>query len=347
MVAYQLRHQLWFHEQTEKLTNDQTDLMQSQTDLDDFYQLQKLQFTAVLAGRANFLNTTTEAQLQKLKKQFLENNGKDKNVYKLLYKNVCQLHLSGKVADYYELKAKVVAHFSFLSKDHQINLLVHLVNFVIQYRLSKTGLGERDIFELYQLGVQHQLFLQKGKMRDIEFTNICIAGFLLGETDWTERFIIEQGGYLPIEKQAIVLPFVQAYGAFFSGNYEKVIELLRQVLPDHQLTYYCRIKSLLIRAYFKCVLYNIGTYERSLPYELEAFKKLMERNKKNTAIRTKAYLNFIGIVKKMTSLLMITNNRKPTVKKIQKALNKTKPIIFKSWLVEQLNELKEVAPKQM
>lgn len=346
LLLYQLQHQLWFHEETEKLTNDQTALLQSQIDLDHFYQLQKLQFAAVLAGRANFLNTETEGLLQELKSQFLNNANFEYAEYKLLYQLICQLHLSGKVADYQTLKTKVKAVFPLLSKDHQINLLVHLVNFVIQYRLSKSELSERDIFELYQLGVEHQLFLEKGKMRDIEFTNICIAGFLLEETDWTRQFIEEQGAYLPIEKQDIVLPFVQAYGAFFSGEFEKVIELLRQVRPDHQLTYYCRIKSLLIRAYFECVLNDIGTYDRSLPYELEAFKKLMERNKKNTAIRTQAYLNFIAVTRKLIPLLKEVNDRGKFIKKIRKMLDKTKPIIFKAWLVEKFKALEEVAPQQ-
>jgi len=303
LILHQLQHLLWYHLETEKFTANQSSLLDSQIHLDTYFRLKKLGFATSLAVRSNYLNTQSAPLLAELKNQFIDKEKNNSIEYELLFTKIFQLHQAGDLESYLDLKHHVFLNFDQLSVNHQNNFLLHLINFVISFKQSNEVLPADELWQLYKLGVTKKLFIQNDRMRDIEFANICIAGFHSKKEAWTQEFIAEHQQYLLPTETEYLIPFVEAYGQFFNQKFEKVIELLSKVNPTNNLKYLCRIKSLLIRAFFECILLQKGNYMTVLQAQLDSFKKLMERNQKNAAIRTSAYLNFIILCKKLLPLL--------------------------------------------
>ena len=342
---YQLSHNLWYHPATEKLTNDHSLLSASQDYLDHAYLLEKLAYIAALSSRATFLNTHADTFLDDLKIKHLDNPAIANNEYKLLFLKVIQMHESKNLESYKNFKTHLFKVENKLTLDHRKNFLLHLINFGINFRLAGEGISTKEIFELYQIGVQEQFFIKNDHLRDIEFTNICIFGFRLGQDEWVNNFINHHQCYLLELERTYLLPFVEAYQKLFNKEFESVIDLLKDVQPKHHLKYHSRIQSLLIRAFFECMLHNIGDYKNVLNAYLTNLKMLMNRNKKNTALKTGAYLNFIKILKKLIPLLNSSFDE-IAHKQVTQLLNDTKPLIFKGWLVEKLAEIEIAASKK-
>lgn len=337
---FQLNHNLWFHPETQKLTEDDSLLILSQENLDNAYLLHKLEFIAALSGRAKFLNTQSAGLLVKLKQQFLKNNPLFKNEYKLLFLEIIQLHELGDLTSYQSFKKHLLRVYPKLEPEYRKNFLLHLINFAINFNLREKSIPLQDIFELYQIGVAEKVLINNGKIRDIEFANICITGFRLGQDKWTNEFIEQYQTYLIDSEKAVLLPFVSAYEKLFNKDFEGVIETLKFLKPKQQLNYYPRIQALLIRAFFECVHHKIANYDLILNTYLTNFKKLMERNKKRNALKIDAYLNFIKIVNNLISLLKQPDDEK-AFDNTKLLLSETSPLIFQSWLNEKLEEIKK------
>ena len=343
--AYQLAHQAWYHPETEKLTNDDSLLKLSQKYLDDAYLLEKLSYIAAISSRTTFLNSNIQSELAELRQQFANRPALANNEYKLLFEEVIIMHEKKDLASYQNFKRHLFSVAPNLKIEYRRNFLLHLINFGINFRLKAEGITIKEIFELYQLGVQERLFVKNGYIRDIEFTNICITGFRLGQDTWVTHFIEDHITCLKDREKEYLLPLVLAYQKLFNKDFEGLIDLLRGVQPKQSLKYLSRIQSLLIRAFFECRLHNIGDYEQVLTAYLTNLKKLMERNQKNTTLKIEAHLNFVKMVKQ---LMLLLNNpfNKNTYAETASLIANTNPLIFKDWLIEKLKDLEKTAFKQ-
>lgn len=333
LLLFQLHEGLHHHSESDRYTINLLNFDKARKNLTAFYENHNTQLTAEGKGSQNFLNKNDN--LDNIKS----------NQLKELFQAVIELHKHEKMEHYFALKGKIVNNWNQLKTKYKIDLLIHLINFSYTNVFIQKKFGQKEIFELYKLGIMDKLFIFNGKMRDSEFLNIGIIGFSLSKNSWTEQFIRDHKKYLPVEGREILLSFIYAYKANFHNNYKKVIELLSTLNPSNKIMYLPKIKTLLIRAYFNGLSQGEEHYRSPMNYEIESFKKMLLRNDKLPELRNRAYINFLDLTKKLIALHSKGENKLEQIDIFESLLNATQPLALKKWLQDKLIELKAAASK--
>lgn len=333
LLLYQLNDQFHHHLETDKFTIHQIELEKTWIYLEEFFREAVVEIDAENATAQNFLNR--KKQLDRL------NNNK----LKKLFLEIIDLHKSKDTGVYFRLKEKIFENWDFLKVNHKTNLLVHLLNFVITNGLIQKNFASEEALDLYKVGIKDRLFIVNNKMRDIEFINICMAGFKLESQEWTINFIETHQQYLKKEFQHFLIPLSYAYNALFKKDYEEVIHLLSNLNPINNLNYLRKIKKLLLRAYVEGIIAGEEHYINPLYYEMNAFKKMMTRNEKLSDIKIMSTINFINLTKKLLDLILKKPYSIQQIQNFETLILNTKPLILEHWLHEKLMILKCAASK--
>jgi len=331
LLLYQLYDSLHHHLDTGKYTNDQIYFDKIGENLVAFYEDGYAQLSAENTGQNNFLNKNKEELPSK------------RSQMKDLFQLAIALHENKQIAIYFQLKEKVLASWSKLKTKHKIDLFLHLLNFSFTNELIQKEFGFKESFQLYKIGIKHQLFIFNEKMRDVEFVNIGMLGFGFKEYEWTEAFINDHRQYISEELRHFLIPFLYAYKAISLKDYEKVIELLAPINPVNKILYLPKIKGLLIRAYYEGLISGEEHYRSPLNYEIESLNKMMIRTDKISEIKAKSYTNFLNLIKHIMKIREIKNYDLNQVLALEIELKKTSPLILQKWLIEKLEELKNTA----
>ncbi len=332
LLLYQLNNQYFHHIETDKFTIDHLELEKAQAYLEAFHEDASIQIKSEHSSAEGIL---------KAKKSF---NNAGRNQLRILYSDAIKLNTTKQVAFYFQYKERILSNWDQLKPKHKINLLVYLINFSFSNELIQKEVGFSEALSLYKLAIQEKLFVINGKMRDVEFFSICAIGFKLESREWTIEFIKTHKKYLPIEIGEFLVPLVYAYDAIFQKDYEKVILHLSRLKPVNNLHYLRKIKSLLIRAYFEGVINGKKEYQQPLKYEMNSFKKLMNRNDKLSNLKIQANLNFIALTEKLLTLIINQSHDLAKIQKVESQLAITNPLVLRNWLEEKIIELKNVAP---
>ena len=331
LLLYQLNDQYHHHIETDKFTINQIELEKTWVYLEAFHEDAIVQIKAENATAKNFLK----------RKKDLENN--NENQLKRLFQEAMEIHKSKQTDGYFQLKEKVFMHWKKLKTKHKTNLLVHLLNFIITNELLQKSFAFEEALGLYKIGIKEKLFIVNNKMRDIEFFNICMMSIKLESEEWTNNFIETHQQYLKKEIREFLVPLSYAYNALFQKDHEKVIYLLSKVNPSNNLNYLRKVKKLLVRAYVDGIIDGEENYKSPFYYEIDAFKKMMNRNGKLSDIKIEATINFINLTKKLVDLIL---NKPYNIRQIldfETLILNTKPLILEKWLHEKYFEIKSAA----
>lgn len=328
LLLYQLNGGLHFHIEKDKFTIQKPTFEKSWSYLNAFYTNINLQYVAENRGAQNILN-----QNKNLGLNFSIQLTK-------LFEEIVSLHKTKKSIIYFQLKDKLLKNWDKLKTKHKTNLLVHLLNFSLTNSLINKEFGYSEAMSLYKIGLKDKLFIINGRMRDIEFINISVIGFKYESEEWGNNFIKNYQKYLNQETKSFLVPLAYSYNAIFQNDYERVVELLRDVKPLNNLLYLSKIKMLLIRAYFEGIVRGNDEYHSLIYYEMKSSKKMMERNDKLSSLKVTAMLNFLELGKQLLDLHIKNNLHIEELLAIEKLMSKTQPLELASWLKEKLIDLK-------
>ncbi len=328
LLMYQLNAQLHQHLENDTFNTHKKELKETWLNLNAFNENTKAQFLAENMGNQNMLQQKGLSENS--------NNSQLKN----LFQKVSDLHQKKQTAFYFQVKEEIFKHWNQLKLKHKTDLMIHLLNFTFTSEFLQQESGHKESLVLYKKGVADKVFIINEKMRDVEFMNIGMIGFRLKEDEWTESFIQTHQQYLSETAKDFIVPLIYAYKANFQKKYDLVIELLAPLNPTNQLRYLPKIKSLLIRAYFDGYMNGRTDYKTSLHYEIDSFKKMMNRNKKLSTIKINAYLNFLNSIKELLNIYTNNNQDLEKMAVFEEQLRTTSPLILKQWLVEKITAIK-------
>ncbi len=331
LLLFQINNNLHHHLENDTFTNKHIELEQTLMYLDAFHEDLLTQINAEYFSNKNILNQKKEA------------DNTNKNKLKNIFQGITDLHKNKRTELYFKLKEIILNEWDYLKTKHKVNLLVHLINFSFTNELIQKEFKHTEALTLYKIGIRDKLFIINGKMRDIEFINICIIGFKYESEDWSINFIETHKKYLPKEVSTFLIPLAYAYQAIFQKNYKQVINLLSGLKPSNNLIYLERIKKLLIRAYFEGMANGNEHYKTPLNYEIESFKKMMIRNNKISKLKVESNINFINMVKKLVHLYTDNSHNLKQIQSFELLLSVTNPLTLKSWLKEKTIEMKNAA----
>jgi len=203
----------------------------------------------------------------------------------------------------------------------------------INYCVGKVNQGHQEyfqeMFDLFQYGLEAKLLILDNQMDPAVFRNICITGLRLKKFDWTELFIQNFSQYLAANYRENAIIFNRARLETYKRNFEKVIELLREVTFE-DLVYELSSKALQIVAY-----YELDEYEVLISF-LSSFSALLRRNTKLPQRRKNNYQKLIFFTRK---LIRLTPRMKTEIQKLKDEIETSDNFADKTWLLEKIAEL--------
>ncbi|MCB9284638.1 MAG: hypothetical protein H6563_11230 [Lewinellaceae bacterium] len=339
LARWRQQYDYFFHPQTARYAFPSAQLEEMMQNLDAFFILSKMRYSAELRNRQNILPEQHDiALLVESRKLVAEHPVFSIDMIFQTYRDMLDL-IEQPDNEHIFLRLEEIAfqHLHLFRSKDQSTLLRYLINTTIYlYNEGKQEYLARQL-RLYQLGLAKDLFLDEGQLSDGTFLNIVITATILGELDWVEGFLATYAALLPFERQADAGSLGTAYWYFAKGDFSACHDLLRKV-ENTNLQYLLRVKSLSLRTYFELFLLN-DSYYNLVVYESKAFEKFLHRNEKITEQRAQGYLNLVYYLRQLAMLKTSFQLTSLKLGKLRNKLEKEGSVIAKPWLLEKLAEL--------
>lgn len=228
---------------------------------------------------------------------------------------------------FFAYKKLLVSAAQWLSKGELRDVLLFGINYCIR-RLNVDDPGFlREAFDLYQLGLEQETFLENGILSRFSYKNIVAIGLKLGESYWVEQFLKRYTPLLSTEFRAPYERFCRAKLCYQKRDFSQVQSLLHDLsFDDVFLELDARV--LLLKIYFETMEWRL------LEGFLTAFERFVSR-KKMLAYHAPNYRNII----QFTSKLMWWKSGKKTFSaeemlSLQQQIQQAKPLTERDWLLE-------------
>ncbi|MFM9946905.1 MAG: hypothetical protein ACKV1O_03105 [Saprospiraceae bacterium] len=266
--------------------------------------------------------------------------------------HICRLPASGLVFEdiqtVYENYQYASPHLGSFERNVVSKALIAKINILI----AATGDNRlfNMVFNLYKDVLQTGLYIEQGNMNVQVFTSIAITGATVGDFEWTEAFILENGSKVEEKERKNTVLLAQAYlnynqgkkatvkdaGVFFQKAKIALINI-QHGQPDYEL----RVRSLQLRIAYE---YSLLIEQDNQPLKdiSRNFRQYLY-NQDNTLAqsRVQAYLDFIHYTLKLAQLHAV-NVKNPT-EKLEKTVIamrlKSSQMMMRHWLIEKAEEL--------
>lgn len=319
-------------EMREEKQNDLSHLVKADYHLDCYYISRKLQhYCDVLGYRSSLAKDIELPQLPGLLEHLPDSDYMKEPAVQTYYLVSQMLLQPEDQQTYYRLKEYLQEHLQGFSLDEQRALYTHLINYCIDAQINK-GVVEffQELFELYRKALEDKVLLEKGKLPPNHYKNIITVGLKVKAYDWIEKFIERYSELLPEGEKEDAVAFNLAKVAFDKQEYQRVIELLREV-EYRNIVYALGGKLILLRTYFEQ-----GDF---LPLDslVDSFRIYLRRNKLISTELKRQYLNLLRFIRRLTN---VAPGDQQAIEKLENQIGECKNLVARRWLLEKAEELK-------
>jgi len=325
----------FFHPSTKKHLVKENYLETINEHLDQYFTLSKLQLATEMKARASILSKTYEISylVEILEKA---DSSDPIPIEASLYKSALQLYEKDTLEEFVKLKEQFLENIQQLSGSDRTFLFYHLLNFTIRKGNAGQQVFLKESFALYQVGLEMKILINKGRIADSTYTNICAAGIKIGQYDWVEKFIESYSSYLNIDVRdnaRILCKAFLFYGQRMFRETDELISSFNFTSPFYQL----RGKILSIRALLELYLKD-HTYFDLIQSASSAFEKFIRRNQTLGIEHKKAYLGFIQHLRQLVSLSVNLKLSAEAKAKFKAKISKQVSVINRDWLIQKIDE---------
>jgi hypothetical protein len=208
--------------------------------------------------------------------------------------------------------------------------VVDLYLVAINYCIRRFNNGERvfleQAFKLYREGLELGAFLENNLLSRFTYNNVVMAGLLLKEFDWVERFLHEYKGFIETKHRESTFHYNLAIFYYQKPDYDKAMELLQKADFD-DLMHNLSARRMLLKIYFE------KDEREALNSLIISFKIFIYRHKELGGNHRDSYLNLIKFVRRLLSL---DRYDKAAVAALKRELEATEPVAEKVWLLSQV-----------
>ncbi len=183
-------------------------------------------------------------------------------------------------------------------------------------------------FQLYQKGLEAEIFLENGYLSRFTYNNIALAGMGMKEFDWTEQFLINYQGRIEEQYRLSTFNFNLATLYYRKKDYAQAISLLRETEFKDVLHGLEGRKMLL-------VIYYEREEISALQSLLDSFRNLVYRQKR-IGYHKENYLNLIRFTQQ---LLKIPTGDQINLKRLKEAVQSCEKVAEREWLLEKVLSL--------
>jgi hypothetical protein len=238
-----------------------------------------------------------------------------------------QLGEAGGDQHFLQLKALLKEHAQFFSLSEVHDLFLMAINFCIRRINQQEELYFREIFDLYQFGLQHGALLENGLLSRWTYNNITLTGVRLKEYAWVKDFLLQYAPLLGESHREGAVNFNLARYHYEMGALKEAMPYLLRIEYDDVL-HNMGAKMLLCKIYF--ALGETDTLEN----QLDSIQIYLRR-KKVLGYHRDIYLAFVRFIRK---LLTLKPNHAADRKKLREEIEATPGLPEKAWLLGELKD---------
>ena len=303
--------------------------------LDAFYALRKSQILHENRDRNNILKLDGLVQVEP---QLLDHLYSKLSLPALqLYQKRLSRPADWGWSDFVDFREHFFQVFDALPRDLQRDFLFFCLNDATVLMTRGEAGARSEIFQLYRLGLQERLVVEKEQMTLITFNNVILIASHLGEKEYIAQFIPQYYQMLRPDLQEEALLWAKGQLAYVNGQFDTCIEMLRDHrFADEILSIQARVT--LLKANLDLVLVDSSHFDRFLSY-CHAFEKYLQRNKVHSKERTQSYIRWIQYTRKLAEL---SHQQQASVSNLSNVLVQIQGegnLFGKPWLEQAVNRL--------
>lgn len=330
---YFLDHRLSFEvdqfEERKTARRQNTGLQGVSDKLDTYFLLSKLKQTCAMLSYQRVSNQEYDIKLLQPVLQFLAGQPA-KEPLLILYHCCTLMMIHEDNREHYErLRHLLATETKHIDDDEIRDLHVLARNQCIRAINLGDRSYERDLFNLYQLGLEQGVVQAIPAQFAPSFKNIVSVSLKLKEYDWAEHFIQEFAPMLGRSFQSDYLKYNLALLNFARGRFDECRNYLH---GERFADLYIRlnVRTLLIKTYYE--LEQID----NLDSQLQSFKQFLHRNKQLSYHRK----NCENLIKFVRILCNLSPGDKPTGDRLRKKITEAAHLSERNWLVQKLDAKK-------
>lgn len=337
LKMYHLKKTELDHPIKELYQTSQTDFSSLLVYLDEYFCYEKLVLSCELKSRENVLSEKYDIWLLEEIMDRADAIGGEQSSSPIFSKNL-KLIQKPSEALYLDLKNIFKENFTKIREKEKKDLLKILINYTVQKINQGNNTFLSENFQLYKMGMEHQLFLEHNQLRHIVYTNIAYIAALAKEYDWCFNFLHTYNHFVDKQFQNDAKFHGLAYLYYKKQTYSKSLDILNQYNYINDF-YQFRGRSLLLKILYENI-FSDKHYQTWLSSSLESFEKYVRRNETLSKNTKNAYLDFVLILQKLTKFKLSREVAdKATKKQFIEMVEKSNRVVSKLWLLEQIDKI--------
>lgn len=333
-----LNFDYFFHPMTQKLTLEDealTDLMDS---IDKQFALTKYRIGSELKNRERILAKKYEQRFLEAIDTEGENGFLSENPTAKIYRSLFDLYQPQPEEHFafYSLKILFLENIGALKRWDKAMVATQLMNYAARQINSGNSSFNRDMFDIYKMGLEHDFIIDDNKINGVIFSNIVSVGCAIEEFEWTSGFIDNYKDFLYESEKAETVLMSTGFWHYSQKEYEKALDYYNYQFSDpiNQTT----VRMYTVRIYFERYMEDNSNFHFVIS-QFENFEKFLHRNSLITENRKKSNLNLVAILKKLTNDLFQNKNSATIKDSIQAMIAQKKLLTGKKWILEKLETI--------
>ena len=231
-------------------------------------------------------------------------------------------------AAYYRFRDLILQHADQLGDDQAFELFQPALN----YCRRRINEGKKDFLKeymnLYKFALARGLVFDDGVLDSLQFRNTITFALRLGEYDWAEQYIENYQERLPEKQRLNAVNYNSAVLYFYSKNYDKALDYLRDVEYEN-VTYNINAKTMLLAIYYET------DADLALESLFDSFTAYLNRHKELPNSAQEAFRNYISFTRRLTRLLP---GDKKALGQLKADLSDKKYVASRPWLESKIAE---------
>ncbi len=199
------------------------------------------------------------------------------------------------------------------------------INFCIRRINQSESRYFRDVFDLYQSGLQHGALLEDGALSRWTYTNIALTALNLREFEWVLHFLHDYAPLLPEMHRAGTLNFNLARYYFDTADYHQAMQHLLRMEYDDVL------QNLLAKTLLCKIFYELDEQE-ALENQLDSIEIYLRR-KKVLGYHKENYTAFVRLMRKLLALNPANGGATDVLKR---QIDEAPVLTERDWFLKQL-----------
>jgi len=301
-------------------------LQEASNELTNYFISRKLRLGCDQLSHQNLISIDYQQDFFHKVLEFVEEQKtSDSLAVKIYHQVYLTLSESENQTHYQELRDNLRKHHSQFTKSELRDLYVFALNYCIKQHNAGNGDFKKELLNLYQEGLDLEVFITNGYVSRFTYKNIVSIGINLKEFQWVEQFIYDYKNRIKEPWRESTFTFNLATLYYQKPDYKKAMVLLQQA-DFKDIFLQLNARKMLLKMYYELEEFD------ALESLLDSFTRYLTRHR-DLGYHKKLHLDLLKVVRK---LVQTSRYDKAARKSLKTEIEGMEGLIEKEWILEQV-----------